>query len=58
MWLRMDRIAAALAGRGIAVSQAYTYATTWHASHALRLGLASNRAGAAAARALESTPDA
>ncbi|MFX1763533.1 PLP-dependent aminotransferase family protein [Paraburkholderia sp. A1RI-2L] len=39
--LRMDRIATALAERGIAVSKADAYATTRHAPHALRLGLSS-----------------
>jgi DNA-binding transcriptional MocR family regulator len=39
--LRMDRIATALAGRGIAVSKAQAYATTKHAPHALRIGLSS-----------------
>jgi DNA-binding transcriptional MocR family regulator len=39
--LRMDRIAKALADRGIAVSKAEAYATTRHAPHALRLGLSS-----------------
>jgi DNA-binding transcriptional MocR family regulator len=39
--LRMDRIATALAERGIAVSQASAYATTAHAPQALRLGLGS-----------------
>lgn len=39
--LRMDRIAAALAERQIAVSRAEAYATTVHAPHALRLGLSS-----------------
>lgn len=39
--LRMDRIATALAARGIAVSKAEAYATTRHAPHALRLGLSS-----------------
>jgi DNA-binding transcriptional MocR family regulator len=39
--LRMDRIATALAERGIAVSKAEAYATTRHAPHALRLGLSS-----------------
>ncbi|MBP7654971.1 MULTISPECIES: aminotransferase-like domain-containing protein [Pseudomonadota] len=39
--LRMDRIAMALAERGIAVSKAEAYATTRHAPHALRLGLSS-----------------
>ncbi|CAB5694211.1 Uncharacterized HTH-type transcriptional regulator yjiR [Delftia tsuruhatensis] len=39
--LRMDRVATALAGQGIAVSQARAYATTRHAPHALRLGLSS-----------------
>ncbi|QEI06665.1 PLP-dependent aminotransferase family protein [Pigmentiphaga aceris] len=39
--LRMDRIATALARRGIAVSKAQAYATTRHAPHALRLGLSS-----------------
>lgn len=39
--LRMDRVASALAGRGIAVSKAQAYATTRHAPHALRLGLSS-----------------
>ena len=41
--LRMDRIATALAERGIAVSKAEAYATTRHAPHALRLGLSSVR---------------
>jgi len=39
--LRMDRVASALAVRGIAVSKAQAYATTRHAPHALRLGLSS-----------------
>jgi DNA-binding transcriptional MocR family regulator len=39
--LRMDRIATALAKRGIAVSKARAYATTKHAPHALRIGLSS-----------------
>ncbi|VVE37239.1 aminotransferase-like domain-containing protein [Pandoraea fibrosis] len=39
--LRMDRVASALAARGIAVSKAQAYATTRHALHALRLGLSS-----------------
>lgn len=39
--LRMDRIASALAERGIAVSKAQAYATTRHAPHAIRLGLSS-----------------
>ncbi|VVE76115.1 GntR family transcriptional regulator [Pandoraea anapnoica] len=39
--LRMDRVASALAARGIAVSKAQAYATTRHAPHALRLGLSS-----------------
>ncbi|XDF37101.1 PLP-dependent aminotransferase family protein [Paracidovorax avenae] len=39
--LRMDRIATALAAKGIAVSKAEAYATTRHAPHALRLGLSS-----------------
>lgn len=39
--LRMDRIATALAERGIAVSKAEAYSTTRHAPHALRLGLRS-----------------
>jgi len=39
--LRMDRIAAALSERDIAVSKAEAYATTRHAPHALRLGLSS-----------------
>jgi DNA-binding transcriptional MocR family regulator len=39
--LRMDRIATALAKRGIAVSKAEAYATTKHAPHALRIGLSS-----------------
>lgn len=39
--LRMDRIAAALADREIAVSKGEAYATTRHAPHALRLGLSS-----------------
>jgi len=39
--LRMDRIATALADRGIAVSRAEAYATTRHVPHALRLGLSS-----------------
>ncbi|WP_144639737.1 PLP-dependent aminotransferase family protein [Bordetella genomosp. 13] len=39
--LRMDRIAAALAARNIAVSKAEAYAATRHAPHALRLGLSS-----------------
>ncbi|RKP46150.1 PLP-dependent aminotransferase family protein [Pararobbsia silviterrae] len=39
--LRMDRIATALAHKGIAVSKAEAYATTRHAPHALRLGLSS-----------------
>ncbi|GAA5233305.1 PLP-dependent aminotransferase family protein [Verticiella sediminum] len=39
--LRMDRVTTALAACGIAVSKAEAYATTRHAPHALRLGLAS-----------------
>lgn len=39
--LRMDRIATALAERGIAVSKAEAYATTRDVPHALRLGLSS-----------------
>lgn len=39
--LRMDRVASALAARGVAVSKAQAYATTRHAPHALRLGLSS-----------------
>lgn len=39
--LRMDRIATALAERGIAVSKAEAYSTSRHAPHALRLGLSS-----------------
>ncbi|MCE4063426.1 PLP-dependent aminotransferase family protein [Pandoraea sputorum] len=39
--LRMDRVASALAARGIAVSKAQAYATTRHVPHALRLGLSS-----------------
>jgi len=39
--LRMDRMAMALAERGIAVSKAQAYATTRHVPHALRLGLSS-----------------
>jgi DNA-binding transcriptional MocR family regulator len=39
--LRVDRIAAALAGNGIAVSKAEAYATTRHVPRALRLGLSS-----------------
>lgn len=39
--LRMDRIATALAARGIAVSKGEAYATTRHAPHALRLALGS-----------------
>ena len=39
--LRMDRIATALAERGIAVSKGEAYASTRHAPHALRLGLGS-----------------
>lgn len=47
LWLRLpegvraDRIATALAGRGIAVSKAEAYTATRHAPHALRLGLSS-----------------
>lgn len=37
--LRMDRIAVALADKGIAVSKAEAYSTTKHAPHALRLAL-------------------
>ncbi|VVE15883.1 GntR family transcriptional regulator [Pandoraea aquatica] len=43
--LRMDRVASALAARGIAVSKAQAYATTRHAPHALRLGLSSMTEG-------------
>jgi len=39
--LRMDRVAMALAERGIAVSKAQAYATARHVPHALRLGLSS-----------------